>query len=104
MSAVPSSRHATAQDSAPVQALYRKLNWRLLPLLLLCYTFAYLDRVNIGFAKLHMQSALGFSDAAYGLGAGIFFSATCCSRSRATCFFRRSAHARQSAGSWCCGA
>ncbi|MCA8296702.1 MFS transporter [Burkholderia sp. AU30198] len=73
MSAVSSSRHPAALDSAPVQALYRKLNWRLLPLLLLCYTFAYLDRVNIGFAKLHMQSALGFSDAAYGLGAGIFF-------------------------------
>jgi D-galactonate transporter len=54
-------------------ALYRKLNWRLLPFLLLCYTFAYLDRVNIGFAKLQMQSDLGFSDAVYGLGAGIFF-------------------------------
>ncbi|MHA3903344.1 MFS transporter [Castellaniella sp. WN] len=55
------------------RALYRKLNWRLLPFLLLCYTFAYLDRVNIGFAKLQMQSDLGLSDAAYGLGAGIFF-------------------------------
>jgi D-galactonate transporter len=53
--------------------LYRKLNWRLLPFLLLCYTFAYLDRVNIGFAKLQMQADLGFSDAVYGLGAGIFF-------------------------------
>ncbi|AZG16432.1 MFS transporter [Cupriavidus pauculus] len=55
------------------QALYRKLNWRLLPFLLICYTFAYLDRVNIGFAKLQMQSDLGLSDAVYGLGAGIFF-------------------------------
>lgn len=55
------------------RALYRKLNWRLLPFLLLCYTFAYLDRVNVGFAKLQMQSDLGLSDAAYGLGAGIFF-------------------------------
>jgi D-galactonate transporter len=68
LSAIPSmliaERHA---------ALYRKLNWRLLPFLLLCYTFAYLDRVNIGFAKLQMQSDLGFSDAVYGLGAGIFF-------------------------------
>lgn len=58
---------------AQKNALYRKLNWRLLPFLLLCYTFAYLDRVNIGFAKLQMQSDLGFSDAVYGLGAGIFF-------------------------------
>jgi len=56
-----------------VSALYNKLNWRLLPFLLLCYMFAYLDRVNVGFAKLQMQSALGLSDAAYGVGAGIFF-------------------------------
>jgi MFS family permease len=73
MSAVPSSSRPAAGDSPALQALYRKLDWRLLPFLLLCYTFAYLDRVNIGFAKLHMQSALDLSDAAYGLGAGIFF-------------------------------
>ncbi|MHA7683930.1 MFS transporter [Cupriavidus sp. PET2-C1] len=73
MSAIPSPQGPAAQDSPTRQALYRKLNWRLLPFLLLCYTFAYLDRVNIGFAKLHMQSDLGISDAAYGLGAGIFF-------------------------------
>ena len=54
-------------------ALYSRLNWRLLPFLLLCYLFAYLDRVNVGFAKLQMQTDLGFSDAAYGVGAGIFF-------------------------------
>jgi len=54
-------------------ALYNKINWRLLPFLLTCYLFAYLDRVNIGFAKLQMQGDLSFSDAAYGVGAGIFF-------------------------------
>ncbi|WP_423199934.1 MULTISPECIES: MFS transporter [unclassified Cupriavidus] len=54
-------------------ALYRKINFRLLPFLLICYLFAYLDRVNVGFAKLQMQGDLGFSDAAYGVGAGIFF-------------------------------
>ncbi|MGY6160842.1 MFS transporter [Paraburkholderia strydomiana] len=57
----------------PAAALYSKLNWRLLPFLVACYMFAYLDRVNVGFAKLQMQSDLGFSDAAYGVGAGIFF-------------------------------
>ncbi|CAG2148928.1 MFS transporter [Cupriavidus plantarum] len=56
-----------------ISALYRKINFRLLPFLLVCYLFAYLDRVNVGFAKLQMQSDLGFSDAAYGVGAGIFF-------------------------------
>ncbi|RQT98644.1 MFS transporter [Burkholderia cepacia] len=73
MSAIPSPQDPVAPDSPAHQALYRKLNWRLLPFLLLCYTFAYLDRVNIGFAKLSMQSDLGISDAVYGLGAGIFF-------------------------------
>ncbi|SEK16176.1 MULTISPECIES: MFS transporter [unclassified Variovorax] len=53
--------------------LFKKISWRLLPLLTLCYVFAYLDRVNIGFAKLSMQADVGLSDAAYGLGAGIFF-------------------------------
>ncbi|MGO4303740.1 MFS transporter [Cupriavidus sp. RAF12] len=53
--------------------LYNKINLRLLPFLLICYLFAYLDRVNIGFAKLQMQGDLGLSDAAYGVGAGIFF-------------------------------
>jgi D-galactonate transporter len=57
----------------PATALYSKLNWRLLPFLVTCYMFAYLDRVNVGFAKLQMQTDLGFSDAAYGVGAGIFF-------------------------------
>ncbi|WP_066568394.1 MFS transporter [Snodgrassella sp. CFCC 13594] len=53
--------------------VYKKISWRLLPLLLLCYFFSYLDRINIGFAKLQMQQDLGFSDAVYGMAAGIFF-------------------------------
>jgi len=54
-------------------AVYRKVAWRLIPLLFLCYIAAYLDRVNVGFAKLQMQQALQFSDSVYGFGAGIFF-------------------------------
>jgi D-galactonate transporter len=54
-------------------AVYRKVAWRLIPLLFLCYIAAYLDRVNVGFAKLQMQGALQFSDSVYGFGAGIFF-------------------------------
>jgi sugar phosphate permease len=38
------------------------------------YLVAYLDRINVGFAQLQMQHDLGFSDAVYGLGAGIFFA------------------------------
>jgi len=52
---------------------YSKVTWRLIPFLFLCYVCAYLDRVNVGFAKLKMMSDLGFSDAVYGLGAGVFF-------------------------------
>ena len=54
-------------------ATYAKVTWRLLPFLFLCYVAAYLDRVNVGFAKLQMLSDLHFSETVYGLGAGIFF-------------------------------
>ena len=54
-------------------ATYKKVGWRLIPFLLLCYVVAYLDRVNVGFAKLQMLQDLQFSDTVYGLGAGIFF-------------------------------
>nr|WP_312015178.1 MFS transporter [Bradyrhizobium lablabi] len=50
-----------------------KIMRRLIPFLILCYFVAYLDRVNVGFAKLHMNASLGLSEAAYGLGAGLFF-------------------------------
>ncbi len=53
--------------------LLAKLRWRLLPFLFLLYVVAYLDRINVGFAALQMKTQLGFSDAVYGLGAGIFF-------------------------------
>ena len=64
---------STAASPVQFDPLYRKVAWRVLPLLLLGYIIAYLDRVNVGFAKLAMLSDLGMSDAAYGLGAGIFF-------------------------------
>ncbi|MFM0625170.1 MFS transporter [Paraburkholderia xenovorans] len=52
---------------------YAKVTWRLVPFLFICYVFAYLDRVNVGFAKLQMLTDLKFSETIYGLGAGIFF-------------------------------
>ena len=68
---------ASAPNDAAADALrdaaYRKAMLRLLPLLCLCLIAAYLDRVNVGFAKLTMLDDLGFSNAVYGLGAGIFF-------------------------------
>ena len=53
--------------------LYQRVSARLMPFLFLCFVAAYLDRVNVGFAKLQMQADLQFSDAVYGVGAGIFF-------------------------------
>ncbi len=55
-------------------ALFRKITFKILPFLFICYVAAYLDRVNIGFLKAQMQIDLGFSDLVYGLGAGIFFA------------------------------
>jgi D-galactonate transporter len=61
------------QPAANADAVYRKVTWRLLPFLMLCYVVAYLDRVNVGFARLQMLEDLRFSETVYGLGAGMFF-------------------------------
>jgi MFS family permease len=62
---------------APAESLevatYRKVDVRIVPFLFLCYILAYLDRVNVGFAKLQMLKDLSLSDAAFATGAGIFF-------------------------------
>ena len=54
-------------------ALIAKVSWRLLPFLLLMYILAFLDRANVGFAKLAFQADTGISDAAFAFGAGVFF-------------------------------
>ncbi|SAL78310.1 major facilitator transporter [Caballeronia arvi] len=69
----PAPRPAAGANSAFEEATYRKVVWRLAPLLLICYIVAYLDRVNVGFAKLQMAADLQLSDTVYGFGAGIFF-------------------------------
>ncbi len=56
-----------------IESVYSKVNWRIIPLLLIAYMVAYLDRINIGYAQLQMKQTLTFGDAVYGLGAGIFF-------------------------------
>jgi len=55
-----------------------KLTRRVTPFLLLLYLVGYLDRINVGFAALQMQQQLGFNDATYGLGMGMFFAGYCC--------------------------
>ncbi|MGA1982234.1 MAG: MFS transporter [Acidobacteriaceae bacterium] len=71
-----SSAGNAAPNTSPVitlDSLYRKIAWRIMPIMLICYIVAYIDRVNVGFAKLQMLGDLKFSDSAYGLGAGVFF-------------------------------
>ena len=59
--------------SVTADAVYLKIARRIVPLLTLLFVAAWLDRVNIGFAKLQMQHDLALSNAAFGFGAGIFF-------------------------------
>jgi D-galactonate transporter len=60
-------------ETSTIDRIYKKISLRLIPFLLFCYILSYLDRVNIGFAKLQMLGDLGLSDAVYGMGAGVFF-------------------------------
>ena len=53
--------------------LFRRIMWRLMPILCVCYVFNYLDRTNVGYAQLQMKEILAFSDAVFGLGASVFF-------------------------------
>src|ERR1700761_5595472 len=74
MSTVQSGRAALSPAGAQQRELYRKITFRLISIFCLCYFAAYLDRINIGLAKLQMLDALKFSDPIYGLGAGLFFA------------------------------
>src|SRR5256885_9682697 len=64
MSSLPASAEvagaapALASETPAEAAVYRKVAWRLLPFIMACYVAAYLDRVNVGFAKLHMLADL----------------------------------------------
>jgi D-galactonate transporter len=64
---------STEQESV----LYGRVTRHILPVLFICYVIAYLDRVNVGFAKLEMLRDLNFSEGVYGFGAGIFFLGYC---------------------------
>jgi D-galactonate transporter len=68
-----STMDVNTSSSSFENVTYKKVALHFMPLLMICYIIAYLDRVNVGFAKLQMLNDLGFSEAVYGLGAGIFF-------------------------------
>jgi ACS family tartrate transporter-like MFS transporter len=70
----PPEYRGREKNGSPLDAAVRKAYWRLLPLLFLCYVVAYVDRANVGYAKLTMQRDLpAFDNAVIGRGFGIFF-------------------------------
>jgi sugar phosphate permease len=73
-----SSLHAQVDPmrphSADADAVYRKVLLHLLPMLVIVYIIAYIDRSNVGFAKLGFMHDLGFSDTVFGIGAGVFYA------------------------------
>src|SRR5262245_29993819 len=66
--------NASATMGEQAYQIYSRVRWRLLPLLLLSYIVAFLDRNNIGFAKLEFTRDLAMTEAAYGLAAGVFYA------------------------------
>ena len=64
---------AQAQVDPLERETIRRVAWRLMPLLMVGYFCDYLDRVNVGFAALTMNKAIGLSSAVFGFGAGMFF-------------------------------
>ncbi|HTD68734.1 MAG TPA: MFS transporter [Candidatus Limnocylindria bacterium] len=73
----PASDRLIALDESQQRAAISKINWRLIPLLFFCYIIAYVDRINVGFAKSHLREVLGVDplvfNSVYGFGAGLFF-------------------------------
>ena len=70
---VPGKERDILHTQSSENAVIRKVALRLLPFLVLLYLVAFLDRVNVSFAALTMNEAIGLSATAFGLGAGIFF-------------------------------
>jgi ACS family phthalate transporter-like MFS transporter len=77
---VGTERHLRQQPKGTVIAgsdderrLYRKVVYRIIPFIFVCYVLNYIDRVNVSFAKLQFQGDLGLSDTSYGLGVGLFY-------------------------------
>ncbi len=64
---------ARVSEETEEDAIYHKINWRIVPIILFAYILAFLDRINVGFTQLQMKQDLDFSDGVFGLGAGLFF-------------------------------
>ena len=76
---------AAPTHAAELDRTYKKVFWRIVPFLMLCYVVAYLDRVNVGFAKLQMSQDLAFSETVFGPVPAFSFRAIFFSNCQATC-------------------
>jgi MFS transporter, ACS family, tartrate transporter len=90
-------------SAGPVNPLYRKIAWRLVPFLMLLYLVAFLDRVNISFAGLTMNRDLGISETLYGFAAGVFFLSYCLFQVPANMVLARMGGGAGWRFSWCVG-
>src|SRR4051812_14076410 len=68
----PRGEQAGGASREAVLAVAGKAAWRLMPIIMICYMFAFFDRIIISFAKFQLQADLSLSDTAYGIGAGLF--------------------------------
>jgi len=67
------SGNSDTPDAGYADKLFRRIAWRIMPVLFFVFVLSYMDRINIGFAKLQFSAKIGLTDATYGQGAGIFF-------------------------------
>ena len=81
----PVSTTLSISKHHPDDALLRKILWRIIPFLLLCYIVNFLDRMNVSFAALTMNQDLGISAREFGWVAGLFFLGYSSLKSPATC-------------------
>ena len=84
--------------TSKIDAVVHKVAWRILPLTLVLYFIAYLDRVNIGFAAGAMRRDLGYSGTLFGTASGVFFAGLLLSAAAREA--KALAEARRSAGRW----
>ena len=98
-----SPERSSFSESTAVKAVFSKVDWRLIPLLLIAYMVAYLDRINIGYAQLQMKQTLPFDDLSTAWAQVFFSSDISCLKYRAISSWRKSARARRCCASWCSG-
>ncbi|WP_069705949.1 MFS transporter [Burkholderia seminalis] len=85
----PAFSSSPTHRPAALERAYRTATLRIIPILFICYMCNYLDRINVGFAKLQMLDQLRMSNTAFGIGAGVFFVGYVCAGVPSSLVLRR---------------